>query len=247
MGSYLKLLFKHIDKKRDDHNLMINIGGGNFFRRHWRVLDFPAQWYNYKSRIIDYKFDLTSNKPLPFSDNSVAFFYSSHTLEHIPQEFCQHILDEIYRCLKPGGAVRITVPDLDFAYKAFGKRNIGFFVKYLGQNIEEKFLCFFASYMMDKVSPKELWKNYKRLKKEEFCDFYAQQIPRRYQKQFTGYHINWWNYNKIRRMLIKAGFKNVYRSTEQRSRFSEMRGVGKYWGFDSTHPELSLFAEAVKT
>jgi len=98
-----KIFFKFIDRNIDNQNLNINIGGGRWVRRHWKVLDFPSQHYNYYSAIIDYKHDLTSNKPFPFPDNSVCFFYSSHTFEHIPQEFCQYVFNEIYRCLKPGG------------------------------------------------------------------------------------------------------------------------------------------------
>lgn len=247
-----KQFFKFIDRK-DDHNLNINIGGGRFVRRHWKVLDFPSPHYNYPSAIIDYKHYLTSNKPFPFSDNSVNLFYSSHTFEHIPSEFCQYIFNEIYRCLKVGGAVRIVTPDFDLAYEAFGKGDIDFFKKYSGQNIEEKFLDFFATYMKDKVSPQDLQKNYKLMSKERFADFYTQQIPRDSQRKAPSNHINWWNYDKMSKMLIKAGFGNVYRSIAQGSRFSEMRSVGSNFaifasisGFDVTHPELSLFVEAVK-
>lgn len=241
-----KLLFKLIDKKTDDLNLLINVGGGEYVRRQWKVLDYPTQHYSYCRLFIDYRFDLTTNKSLPFSDNSVAFFYSAHTLEHIPQEFCKHILDEIYRCLKNGGAIRITMPDFDLAYSAFGKNDIDFFVKYAGENIKKKFLNFFATYMEGKESPEELRKRYNSMEKEEFADFYTQQIPRVSQKISCGNHINWWNYEKLERMLAQAGFKNIYRSSVQGSRFSEMRGVGRNCGFDSTHPELSLFVEAVK-
>jgi len=91
------------------------------------------------------------------------------------------------------------------------------------------------------------------MSKEKFADFYTQQIPQDSQRKNTGNHINWWNYDKIYKMLIKAGFKNVYRSTAQGSHFSEMLGMGfnsNYFawmsGFDVTHPELSFFVEAVK-
>lgn len=210
------------------------------------MLDYPTQWYNYNNAFIDCCFDLTTNKPLPFFDNSVAFFYSSHTLEHIPQEFCQHILDEIYRCLRPGGAVRLTMPDFDLAYSAFSKNDIEFFVKYPAENIDESFLDFFATYLKDKVSSEELRKSYNSMGKEEFGDFYTQQIPRDSQKISPGAHVNWWNYEKLERMLRQVGFKNIYRSSACGSRFSEMRSVGRDCGFDSTHPEISLFVEAVK-
>lgn len=111
-----KKIFNFVDRKIDKQKLMINIGGGYFFRRHWKVLDLPPDSFNYLSIhryfytgdsprkiALDYVFDLISGKPFPLSDDSVAFFYSSHTLEHIPQECCQFILNEMFRCLKPGG------------------------------------------------------------------------------------------------------------------------------------------------
>jgi len=47
-------------------------------------------------------------------------------------------------------------------------------------------------------------------------------------------------------MLTKAGFRPIYRSTSLGSRFPEMRGKGRDQGFDSSHPEISIFIEAVK-
>lgn len=151
-----KKIYNLIDRKIDNQKLMINIGGGYYFRRHWRVMDFPGQWYYFAKGSIDYEFDLTSGDSFPLASNSVSFFFSSHTLEHIPQECCQHIINEMYRCLKPGGAVRITMPDFDLAYEAFARNCIKFFVKYPGRCIEEKFLDFFATYMKDKIDYEEL-------------------------------------------------------------------------------------------
>jgi len=47
-------------------------------------------------------------------------------------------------------------------------------------------------------------------------------------------------------MLKYAGFKAINKSNPQKSRFIEMRGIGRNTGFDSTHPEISLFVEAIK-
>ena len=58
---------------------------------------------------------------LPLADGAVDFVYSSHFLEHLFCEDGAHLLREIYRALKPGGRVRISVPDLEYAislYKA---------------------------------------------------------------------------------------------------------------------------------
>ena len=50
----------------------------------------------------------------------------------------------------------------------------------------------------------------------------------------------------MKTFLITAGFKNIYLSNPQQSKFHEMRGYGRNTGFDSTHPEFSIFVEAVK-
>ena len=220
---------------------MINIGGGYFFKRHWKVLDRPSQWYSFVDGSIDYVFDLTSNEPFPLATASVSFFYSSHTLEHIPQGCCQHVLDEIYRCLKPDGAVRLVMPDFDRAYEAFAQTDLDFFNGYPGTCLEEKFLDCFATYLKDKVSPEELGRNFESMPQDEFADYYTGKIPQDSQKIYTGNHINWWNYEKLDKMLKQAGFRAVHRSTKQDSRFTEMRGRD----FD-THPEVSLYVEAVK-
>jgi len=52
---------------------------------------------------------------LPFADNSADFIYSSHFLEHLFKDEAQRVLRESLRALKPGGIVRICVPDLAHA------------------------------------------------------------------------------------------------------------------------------------
>lgn len=54
--------------------------------------------------------DLTRTFPWP--DNSVDVVYSSHTLEHMSREQGRAFLAECHRVLKPGGIIRIVVPDL---------------------------------------------------------------------------------------------------------------------------------------
>ena len=226
--------------------LMVNIGGGHYLRKHWSVLDFVSKHYSYNQEYIDYIFDLTSGKPFPLKNNSVKFFFSAHTLEHIPQEACQYIFNEIFRCLRIGGAIRITLPDFDKAYEAYAKGDINFFRKSSGGNIQVKFLNFFATYFKNRIPIEEIVKNFKIMKKKDLADYYTQKIPRDYQKKHPGDHINWWNFEKAKRMLFKAGFRKIFRSKPQKSQFHEMRGRGRNKGFDSTHPEISFFLEAIK-
>ena len=247
-----KQLWKKLDRVFDSENIRVNIGGGQFFVRHWQTLDYVSDHYNYFLNCIDYNFNLTAGNPLPFKDNSVEFFYASHTFEHIPQQFCQTIFNELYHCLKPGGAIRLTQPDFDKGYDAYKNNRREFFKKYPGETIEQQFLDFFATYMKTKVTPEELREKFNQLNPEELANYFTEQIPLESQSENPGFHINWWNQNKATQMLNTARFRTVYASNALDSQFEAMqvsgrRKYGVITGFDCTHPEISMFIEAVKS
>lgn len=56
---------------------------------------------------------------LPFPDCCADFVYASHVLEHFYPDAAQHLLQEAARILKPGGRVRICVPDLKHAINLY--------------------------------------------------------------------------------------------------------------------------------
>lgn len=71
------------------------------------------RWAAYQSgafRRIAY-LDLTG--PFPFADGSIDAVLASHVLEHLTRDEAQRCVAEIRRVLRPGGVVRIAVPDLD--------------------------------------------------------------------------------------------------------------------------------------
>ena len=66
-------------------------------------------WENY-DREIDMR------NPLPFEDNSIDYFFTNHALEHVDIHSGYKLLQEMYRCLKPEGAIRMQVPDIHRIY-----------------------------------------------------------------------------------------------------------------------------------
>lgn len=56
---------------------------------------------------------------IPFEDESVDFIYSSHFLEHLHKQDAHKLLVDCYRVLKPGGVIRICVPDLAYAISLY--------------------------------------------------------------------------------------------------------------------------------
>ncbi len=51
-------------------------------------------------------------KPLPWADGTFVAVYASHVLEHMYLGQARRLLKECARVLKPGGVVRMVVPDL---------------------------------------------------------------------------------------------------------------------------------------
>ena len=51
---------------------------------------------------------------IPVRDSSVDFIFSSHVLHHLYREDALKLIREALRVLKPGGTMRITVPNLEF-------------------------------------------------------------------------------------------------------------------------------------
>jgi SAM-dependent methyltransferase len=66
-----------------------------------------AQW-NVRPVVHDLR------KPLPFPENAFSAIYASHVLEHLYRVEADALLAECKRVLKPGGTLRLVVPDLHF-------------------------------------------------------------------------------------------------------------------------------------
>jgi len=55
-------------------------------------------------------------------DNSVALIYVSHVLEHFGRHEYKDVLKEWHRVLKPGGILRVSVPDFDAVVKYYTEK-----------------------------------------------------------------------------------------------------------------------------
>jgi predicted SAM-dependent methyltransferase len=56
---------------------------------------------------------------IPLADGVADFIYSSHFLEHLFRRDGERLLMESFRVLKPGGTVRVVVPDLEHALSLY--------------------------------------------------------------------------------------------------------------------------------
>ena len=84
---------------------MLNIGCGRRYHRDWVNIDLEAS----DPAVI--RHDVT--KGLPFERCKFSAVYHSHVLEHLEPNQGRSLIHECFRVLKPGGILRIVVPDLE--------------------------------------------------------------------------------------------------------------------------------------
>lgn len=93
------------------HPRWLNLGCGSSFHPDWINIDF----FDHDGKVIAYDLRLG----IPFADCSFDVVYHSHVLEHFPQAYAARFLRECFRVLKPGGLLRVVVPNLEEIAKAY--------------------------------------------------------------------------------------------------------------------------------
>jgi ubiquinone/menaquinone biosynthesis C-methylase UbiE len=58
---------------------------------------------------------------LPLADASADVVYTSHMVEHMTRDEARQFLAEARRVLRPGGVLRIAVPDIDYHIGLYSK------------------------------------------------------------------------------------------------------------------------------
>jgi hypothetical protein len=79
-------------------------------------------------------------------------------------------------------------------------------------------------------------------KYEDALDFFASRCPVELQYKYRNRHINWWNPEKLHRMLAQAGFKTIYLSQPEQSASPVLRNDNY---FDNMTNRTMLYMEAV--
>ena len=93
------------------HKKLLNVGCGARFREGWTNVDFVTT----HPSVIEH--NLLAG--IPFPNDHFEFVYHSHVLEHFAKPDGQRFIAECFRVLKPGGVLRIAVPDLETIARAY--------------------------------------------------------------------------------------------------------------------------------
>ena len=262
-----------VDRKRtvvdsyDQDEFFLNVGGGQFVRDDWRVLDYYSDWYDYDEVFIDFNVDLESLERWPIETNSVDLIFTGHTLEHLSDPAITQTLEECGRVLAPEGGLRINVPDIDIAIRHYQRGNVEWFTEFRpnvppsdlhtsrhGQEeyvMEEYLMSVFATHLtnarVDSTSDehcvdfKSVREDWHSLGKDAFLNKYSDRVKDDWQREKPGLHRNWFDYNRLADALSEIGFENVRRECSQQSRFTEFCHdiFGK-------RPYLGLHVEAIR-
>jgi predicted SAM-dependent methyltransferase len=121
-----KSIIKHIDLSSVNN---LCLGGGLNVFQDYLTLDIIEG--------CQYHHDLT--KKLPFDNESIENISLSHVLEYFERKLAASIMGDCFRVLKPGGVVRIAVPDFDIFIDAYVKKDRDFLeqkVKVNGRSVD---------------------------------------------------------------------------------------------------------------
>ena len=244
-----------------------NIGAGGFRHWAWTNVDCASDWYEAQQGQEFIDLDLQDFDRLPLEDARAEAFYTSHTIEHVTDDAVAHLLAEIHRCLKPGGVLRLTCPDIDLAYRAYrdGDRDYFYWQGYYSRpaamqraryraplaqaSLEQLLVSHFATNasslhsdgVAEPISDEEVRRLIGELSQEAALDAIAARADLAIQRRYPGNHISWWNEAKVTAALRQAGFTETWSSRWGQSRCPAMRDTRH---FDRTHPKFSLYVEA---
>ena len=84
---------------------MLNVGCGPRIVQGWENIDFASN----DPRVLSHNL----LEGIPYPDACMDVVYHSHVLEHFTVDDGRALVEECYRVLKPGGILRVVVPDLE--------------------------------------------------------------------------------------------------------------------------------------
>lgn len=160
---------------------------------------------------------------LPCADGTVDWIYTSHFLEHLQRHETARLLKDCHRALKPGGRIRIVVPDLKALVALYAARA----TEWDGQPSDPVLPYTAGDCLSAQFFPQEL----------------NQLVPpgrlARFQERFLRRHQWLYDAESLGRLLEWAGFTAIEESAYRRSAMPDVLTL-------DCHPLASLHMEAAR-
>lgn len=204
-------------------NQKINLGCGLNVHENWVNLD--ASWnarlarHKFLRRLLKFSGLLPKNlfeanwpqnmvfhdvkKNLPFKSGHFYAAYASHLLEHLYFKEAKKLLSECFRILKPGGVIRIVVPDIRGIIEEYNENK-------RKNSLEASNILSNRIFIWDS-SP------------------YSKSLIHKVFGSFNDFHSHKWMYDAefLIKLLSEAGFEGVKEMEYLESRISEIGEVEK--------------------
>ena len=82
----------------------------------------------------DFDVDLSDFDRFPIADNKLKIIYTSHMIEHLPNESVKKVFKESYRMLKEEGVFRVVCPNVDILFdNLVENNNVDFINNYINK------------------------------------------------------------------------------------------------------------------
>ena len=234
----LKVILGNI-KRRNGINL--NIGSGSYEINGFISLDYYSQHYYKNQRFNKIHYDMRNDK-IPFNSEMVDTIYCSHVVEHVETEYVLKFIEESFRVLKVGGVLRIVCPDSFFLYRAMKDFPDYYSWHPMFRESNDASICFVdevADHRKDLINfgLDKLINDYKY---EELMDKLRE--GGEFKVSNPGRHINSWDFERLRKFGLIAGFTKVIESRYKASSCFALQG----FDMDLSHPEMSLYVDFIK-
>ena len=213
---------------------------------------------------IDHEWDMYEQEPIKVENGSIEVAYASHIVEHAWDLDCFFFFRDVHRILRKGGAFRLTAPNIDLGLRAAKNKDYSYYgyPQFLrGGRYRERALGPLNGrlpiewFVIENCSLLVREENSTFLKPDECVEFLwsdddvyktldrASELSDRSLNEKVAAHVNWFNPEKISRMLKQAGFSDVHLSSYGQSICPVLRDT-RY--FDNTSPLVSWYIDAIK-
>ncbi|MDC7221513.1 MAG: methyltransferase domain-containing protein [Spirochaetales bacterium] len=206
---------------------------------------------------------------LPLEVNSAELVQCRFAIEHMSNAAALKLFKEIYRILKPGGILKVVVPNFRLDYEAYKRGDRNYFswidlysnplmMKNLNlkeplthSSLEQVFLVHFAAQAStvhldgseNRISDDELNGIMEEFPFEKAMDYCTARCSMDKQRIYRKNHVNWWDASKVSRFLSEAGFNTVIGLSPGQSVSPVMRRTPN---FDKLWSDVAIYVEGVK-